>query len=231
VLLPYHRFLGVGPIQLFSTFFRLVESMNPKAQVKSETTFSKRVCPLLYTNIKTAVDGILNADLPSVSAVHFTSDHWSSRTNDAYQALTVQYITPQWELKKWTVECRNAEGRHTGELVAALTDQMIRNIPGLRPETLTTITTDSAANMRKAMREALTVDCHLRCVDHIINTCVTKALDEEAVSQAIQKCRDLATATHRSSLKTEKLRNTAIANGGKFVIYRIGPKFSSLVVQ
>jgi hypothetical protein len=62
------------------------------------------------------------------------------------------------------------------------------------------------SNMRKAMRESLTVDTHLRCVDHIINTCVTKALEEDVVSQAIQKCKDLASATHRSSLKTEKLR-------------------------
>jgi len=189
--------------------------MNPKAQVKSETTFSKRVCPLLYKNVKDAVDKILNTDLPSVLAVHLTTDHWSSRNNDAFQALTIQYITPNWEFKKWTVECRNAEGRHTGELVAALTDQMIRNIPGMNDATFTTITTDSAANMRKGMRNSLTVDTHLRCVDHIINTCVTKALEEDVVSQAIQKCKDLASATHRSSLKTEKLRETAIANGGK----------------
>ena len=63
--------------------------------------------------------------------------------------------------------------------MAALTDQMIRNIPGMNDETFTTITTDYAANMRKAMRESLTVDTHLRCVDHIINTCVTKALEED----------------------------------------------------
>ncbi len=94
--------------------------------------------------------------------------------------------------------------------------QMIRNIPGMNDDTFTPITTDSAANTRKAMRESLTVDTHLRCVDHIINTCFTKALEEDIVSQTIQKCKDLATATHRSTLKTEKLRETAIANGGKF---------------
>ncbi len=115
------------------------------------------------------------------------------------------------------MECKNAEGRHTGELVAALTDQMIKSIPGLKPDTYTTITTDSAANMRKAMKEALTVDDHIRCVDHIINTCVNKALEEDVVSLAVQKCKDLASATHRSTLKTEKIREVAIESGGNFV--------------
>jgi hypothetical protein len=128
----------------------------------------------------------------------------------------LHYITSDWVYKKWTVECKNAEGRHTGELVAALTDQMIKSVPGLKPDTYTTITTDSAANMRKAMKEALTVDDHIRCVDHIINTCVNKALEEDVVSLAVQKCKDLASATHRSTLKTEKIREVAIESGGNF---------------
>jgi hypothetical protein len=194
-----------------------VEDLNPKAIVKSASTFTKRICPLLYKNIRSGLDAILSEDLPSIVGGHFTSDHWSSRNNDAYQALTLQYVTAEWEYKKWTVQCKNAEGRHTGELVAALTDSMIKSIPGLKPDTFTTITTDSAANMRKAMKEALTVDSHLRCVDHIINTCVNKALEEESVSLAIQKCKDLASATHRSTLKTEKIREAAMETGGKFI--------------
>jgi hypothetical protein len=129
----------------------------------------------------------------------------------------LHYVTSDWAYKKWTVEWKNAEGRHTGELVAALTDQMIKSIPGLKPDTYTTITTDSAANMRKAMKEALTVDDHIRCVDHIINTCVNKALEEDVVNLVVQKCKDLASATHRSTLKTEKLWEVAIESRGNFI--------------
>jgi len=194
--------------------------MNPKALVKSEMTFSKRVCPLLYKNVREGVNKILTDDLSSVCGAHCTTDHWTSRSNDAYQALTLQYVTASWEFKKWTVECRSTEGRHTAELVAAMTDQMIRNVPGLKPSTFTTITTDSASNMRKAMKDALTIDSQLRCIDHIINVCVNKALDEELVSQSVRKCKDLASATHRSTLKTDKLRDIARENGGKFVKIR-----------
>jgi hypothetical protein len=136
------------------------------------------------------------------------------RCNDAYQSLTLHYITKNWEYKKWTVECKNAQGRHTGESIAALTDMMINNIPDLKEDCYKTMTTDAASNMRKAMEESLVIDKHFKCVDHVINVCVQKALDDPAVSLAVQKCKDLATATHRSSSKTEKLKNTAIENGG-----------------
>jgi hypothetical protein len=55
-------------------------SAHPKAVVKSETTFSRRVCPLLYSNIKDTLDEILKKDLPDVESAHFTSDHWSSKS-------------------------------------------------------------------------------------------------------------------------------------------------------
>ncbi len=71
--------------------------MDPEALVKSETTFSRRVCPLLYTNIRQGVDDILAIDRPFIQGAYMTTDHWSSRSNDAYQALTLQYITVYWE--------------------------------------------------------------------------------------------------------------------------------------
>jgi hypothetical protein len=71
--------------------------------------------------------------------------------------------------------------------------------------------------MRKAMEESFVIDKHFKCVDHVINVCVQRALDEPAVSSAVQKCRDLATATHRSSSKIETLKKTAIENGGNVI--------------
>ena len=157
--------------------------MNSKALVKSETTFLKRVCPLLYPNVTEGVNKILTDDLPSVQGAHCTTDHWTSRSNDAYPALTFQYVTASWEFKKWTVECCSTKGRLTADLVAAITDQMIKNVPGSKHSTFTTITTDSASNMSKAIKDALTIDSHLSCIDHIINVCVNKALEEELVSK------------------------------------------------
>ncbi len=76
------------------------------------------------------------------------------------------------------------------------------------------MTTDAASNMQKAMEESMVIDKHFKCVDHVINVCVQRALNDPAVSVAVQKCKDLASATHRSSSKTEKLKKTALENGG-----------------
>ncbi len=191
-----------------------MESLNSKALVKSANTYSRKLCPLLHENLRTQLDKILKADLPFISGAHMTTDHWSSRCNDAYQSLTMHYITKNWEYKKWTVECKATQGRHTGESIAALTDAMINNIPGLKEDCYKTMTTDAASNMIKGMQESLVIDKHFRCIDHLINVCVQNALLEESVSQAVQKCKDLASATHRSSSKTELLKKTAQEIGG-----------------
>jgi hypothetical protein len=47
-----------------------MSSAHPKAVVKSETTFSRRVCPLLYSNIEDTLDEILKEDLPNVESAH-----------------------------------------------------------------------------------------------------------------------------------------------------------------
>ena len=93
------------------------------------------------------------------------------------------------------------EGRHTGEVNAAMTDTMINDIEGLQYRTLKTMTTDAASNMRKAMKESMVIDTHFRCLAHVINICFVKALEQETVAQSIQKCKALAAATHRSTQK------------------------------
>jgi hypothetical protein len=138
----------------------MVTDLNPKALAKSATTFSHHVCPLLHENVQKGVDQVLQDELPNVEAVHFPCEHWTSKNNDAYQTLTLHYITVDWRYRKWTVNCKNLEGRHTGEAIAAMTDSMIGEISGLPAETFKTMTKDAASNMRKAMRESATISYH-----------------------------------------------------------------------
>jgi hypothetical protein len=118
------------------------------------------------------VDQVFLDELPNVEAVHFTCDHWTSKNNDTYQSLTLHYVTVDWHYRKCTVNGKNLEGCHTGEAIAAMTDSMIGEISGLPADTFKTMTTDAASNMRKAMKESATINGHLLCIDHIINTCV-----------------------------------------------------------
>lgn len=77
-----------------------VKSLRPQARVKSSSTFRKRICPRLYANIKAMVDKNLTEDLPKVDTVAMTADHWTSRSYDSYQSMTIHYISQDFKLKK-----------------------------------------------------------------------------------------------------------------------------------
>jgi hypothetical protein len=95
-----------------------------------------------------------------------------------------------------------------------MTDAMINRIAQLPSSTFKVMTIDAAANMRKGISDSVVIDVHLRCLDDIINTCIQKALEQDTVVQAVSKCKELATVTHQSSLKTEIIRAAASADGG-----------------
>jgi hypothetical protein len=58
---------------------------------------------LVYENVKAEVEKVLEADLPYVNGAGCTSDHWSSRANDSFQALTFHFINSDFILKKVTL--------------------------------------------------------------------------------------------------------------------------------
>jgi len=46
------------------------------------------------------VDKNLTEDLPKVDTVAMTADHWTSRSYDSYQSMTIHYISQDFKLKK-----------------------------------------------------------------------------------------------------------------------------------
>jgi hypothetical protein len=187
-----------------------VEFLHPAAGLKSRWTYSRRTCEILYLNIKEAIDKILLADLPDVNSVGLTTDHWTSRAMRSYQALTLHYIDEEFNLKKWTLAIKPAQGRHTGEAIALQTDALINMIPHLTDKIPITMVTDGAANMKKAMQESERVNTHLLCIDHILNLAVQNSLKVDLVDSIVQKCKKLAKLTHKSSQKCEKIEKACL---------------------
>ena len=60
----------------------------------------KRICPRLYNNIKQAVDSILTEEIADVDSMAITADHWTSRSYDSYQSMTLHYINKDFSLRK-----------------------------------------------------------------------------------------------------------------------------------
>ena len=71
------------------SFKELMAYTMPEVNLKAPSTYSRSKLPILYQNIREAVLIILKKDLQNVDALGFTTDLWSSRSNDAYAALTL----------------------------------------------------------------------------------------------------------------------------------------------
>ncbi len=56
--------------------------------------------PLLYLNIKAAMDKQLAAALPTCKGVAFTADFWTSNAADPYLGKTLHFIDSNYKLHK-----------------------------------------------------------------------------------------------------------------------------------
>ena len=184
----------------------LVSALNPRAQIKHRRTYSKNTLVILYKNLQDALKNVLKHELADIKQVLFTTDLWSSAGSDDYSSLTMHYVSPSWQMRRFVIGCKDFEGRHTGAAIARQLDQMIREIPHLDLEqVVVTMTTNSASNMIKAFTgtssESSTVDKHFKCIDHTLNNCLKDALECPEVNRPVKLCKKLADAVHCSNLK------------------------------
>ena len=73
---------------------------NPKYHCKHSTTYSRAKLPLLYGQVKIAVDLKIQKEVTHTTGIAFTSDHWSSRAMDPYLGVTLHMIGKNWELQR-----------------------------------------------------------------------------------------------------------------------------------
>ena len=82
-----------------------------------------------------------------------TSDGWSSITGDSYMSLTAHYIDHDWCLHTSCLKTQYHPESHTATNISNFLLESLAEY-GLRRGNITAITTDSAANMVAAAREA-----------------------------------------------------------------------------
>jgi hypothetical protein len=196
--------------------------MNPRAHVKSRSSFSRNTLLILYKNLQDALKSVLKTEMPGVEAVSFTTDLWTSCGADNYSSLTMHYVSPSWKMRRFVIGCKDFEGRHTGAAIARQLDQMIKDIPHIETQRMSlTMTTDSASNMIKAFDsdppESKMIGKHFRCMDHAINNALKDALEIPDVKAAVVRCRKLAEAVHRSTLKDHAIRDKCQELGCKLI--------------
>lgn len=198
-------------------FKQMIKTINPRALIRDRTTYAYSKLPLLYETVKHGLNKVCSRDAPSIKWVHFTADHWTSRSRDSYLGVCVQYINADWDFKKFVIGVDKFTGSHTSVAIANSLDQTIRNSAFANVD-LKSIVVDQAANMLAGVRNSATLQniddgpfSSMHCLDHKLNTALKHAADDnEEISHHFTKLRTLAAKLHQSYLLRDALKDTCV---------------------
>lgn len=124
-----------------------------------------------------------------------TSDAWSDNfVHLSYNTYTHHYINDQWELKHRVLKTSHMEGSHTAERIRDEFEIMANEF-GISQKNIVCVT-DSAANMKKAVR--ILNKKHFACVAHKMNLLIQKDL---MAAPKMQPLRDIVAKIRRTQKK------------------------------
>ena len=85
-----------------------------------------------------------------LTTVSFTSDMdmWTSTNNDCFLALTMHFISKDWELYCFTPFVKPFSERYTGEIISVCLDKMIVDLGLNQPYISLFCVNDNASNMK-----------------------------------------------------------------------------------
>ena len=180
-------------------FLRYTSLLDPRYEVPSRRTISRRLLPEKYEVVKKA----LKQKLQKLSPISLTTDIWSSRQAFSYCCLTAHAISEQWTLESYVLETFNFNTDHTAQHIQS---ELTRVINEWGSPTITCCVTDNASNMLAGIAEAGWN--HLPCFAHTLNLVVQDSLKLDPTMSELQiKCKDIVSHFHRSTKSSEKLRS------------------------
>jgi len=98
-----------------------------------------------------------------------TSDIWSSRTMEAFLALTIHYLTDNFEMKKFVLKVDPVVGKHTADFIRNVIKDAFEEWD-LDVDNLSMMIRDSGSNMVKACNDWEVP--HFSCVGHSLHLVV-----------------------------------------------------------
>lgn len=107
---------------------------------------SQTSLPQLYAECR----GKLEEQLRNVTHFATTTDMWSSRTSEPYMSLTIHYVNKEWNLQSICRQTEYFPDDHTAEIISQGLVEALASW-GLSKDRQVCITTDSGANMVKAV--------------------------------------------------------------------------------
>ena len=126
---------------------------------------------------------------------------------DPYLGLTGHYISKNWTMERWMLNCGKINGRHTAQVIGTKLDELIDDLK-LDDHVHIMITTDNAKSMLNATQKVSDrVGTGLSCIDHILQLIINNAVKKvPEIQTAVKRLKKLAKATHKSYHNVERIR-------------------------
>ncbi|XP_076660133.1 zinc finger BED domain-containing protein 4-like [Halictus rubicundus] len=189
-----------------SGFRKVVKVLEPRYNLPSRTTFSENIVPAMYENEKKRLETQLKKDMENTESFAFTTDGWTSRSNENYLSVTVHYLDGAFNMQNFTLKISNVTEAHTSEHINSFLKNTLAewNLDNAKFQTY--FVTDNAANIVKAVRLSPTwqrIPCFAHTLQLVIKDAIKPCRD---LISTLQKCRAIVRYFHRSPAANEKLR-------------------------
>ena len=169
-------------------FREFCRELDPRYDVPGRKFFSNTAVPKKYNEVKAHVMNEIKT-APNISC---TTDGWSANNMTPYLSLTAHFLTSDWQLRAYCLRTIYMPEAHTGENIASMLRAILKEYD-LHVNNVTTITTDSAANMKKACVDLGAV--RLPCFGHVLHNSINNSIKEEPkVVSMVKSCRGIVTA-------------------------------------
>jgi hypothetical protein len=155
-------------------------------------------------------------DRGDIKSVSFTTDIWTSRSQDSYISLTIHFIDRFWNLHRWTPFVKPFPERHTGKNISLGLEEMIQELNLLNEGIDLVCVNDNASNMKLGIKLTPGLDQYL-CDIHTIELCLGDTYKVvESFNNVLKKSRGMAKFTHQSNVALEELKKEAAKEGVPF---------------
>lgn len=193
-LLPFSMVENAG-------FKDLISYLEPRYTIPSRHTISNTVIPNLYERVENKVRTCLNA----AKHISFTTDMWSTLTNEDFMSLTAHFISDNFEVVTLCLEVTPfCLPSHTAVNIAEFLQKTIThwNVD----EKVHTFVRDNAVNLVKGLIH--TGFQHIPCTAHTLQLVIKDSLlNQKPISDACAKARRIVGHFKHSIQATKLLKD------------------------
>ena len=151
------------------SFRRLIGELDSAFVIPDEKGIKK----VIYSAYDSMLPALINKININAKSVSLTTDMWTARNGQGYIGVTCSYIDAKFNLNEVTLTVTHVRYSHTAKHIMESLDETLSEWK--LHEKIFTITTDNAANMKKAISDMKNIEWQ-GCTAHTLQLVIGKGL-------------------------------------------------------